>query len=158
MALDLKDYLNVIEKTTLTSIDLVIVYDNKILMGYRNNDPARNYWFVPGCRTRKNETQQQGIQRVANSELGIDIDTDTNKLKLLGVYDHLYDCNFKNDDFGTHYVVAAYVIILEQKPTITGDDQHEKLDWFSINKIEEDDNIHQYTKNYVKPVLDYIKE
>jgi len=155
MALDIDDYLSVIKTTTLTSIDLVIVYDNKILMGYRNNNPARDHWFVPGCRTRKNETQLQGMQRVANSELGIDIDT--SKLKLLGVYDHLYDCNFKNDDFGTHYVVAAYMLILEQKPTITGDDQHEKLDWFLINEIEENDSIHQYTKNYVKPVLDYLK-
>tara|TARA_B100001057_G_C22230876_1_gene711982 strand:- start:126 stop:428 length:303 start_codon:yes stop_codon:yes gene_type:complete len=95
-----------------------------MLIGYRNNNPARNYWFVPGCRTGKNETLSRGAQRVANSELGINIDT--SKLKLLGVYDHIYDNNFQNNDFGTHYVVSAYMIILNEKPIINGDTQHEK--------------------------------
>ena len=74
MALDEKNYLDIIKKTTLTAIDLVIIHDNKILMGYRNNNQASNCWFVPGCRTRKNETQSQGAQRVAKTELGINID------------------------------------------------------------------------------------
>ena len=33
MALDEKNYLDIIKKTTLTAIDLVIIHDNKILMG-----------------------------------------------------------------------------------------------------------------------------
>ena len=93
MALDEKNYLDIIKMTTLTAIDLVIIHDNKILMGYRNNNPASNCWFVPGCRTRKNETQSQGAQRVAKTELGINIDL--SKLKLIGVYDHIYNNNFE---------------------------------------------------------------
>jgi len=150
MALDKKDYLDIIKITTLTSVDLVVVYDNNILMGYRNNNPARNYWFVPGCRTGKNETLLQGAQRVAKSELNIDIDT--RELKLLGVHDHIYDNNFQNDDFGTHYVCVAFMITFEKKPVIFGDDQHDKFAWFPINQIEANNSIHQNTRNYVKDI------
>jgi len=154
MSLDHKTYLEIIEKTTLTSIDLIIVYDNNILLGYRNNNPARDFWFVPGCRTYKNETLMQGVQRVALSELGITIDI--NKLKLLGVYDHIYNNNFDNNDFGTHYVVTAYMIILDKKPIINIDGQHEKIAWIPINKVKLNDNIHQYTKNYINSILEIL--
>ena len=41
MALNHKKYLDVIKHTTLTSIDLVIYFKDKILLGFRNNEPAK---------------------------------------------------------------------------------------------------------------------
>ena len=73
MSLDKDTYFDIIKKTTLTSIDLVIICDNQILLGLRNNNPARNFWFVPGCRTRKNEKINEGIIRVAKTELNLDV-------------------------------------------------------------------------------------
>ena len=63
--LNTKNYLDVIEKTSLTSVDLIIEYNNKILLGFRNNNPAKNYWFTPGCRTYKMETQKEALVRLA---------------------------------------------------------------------------------------------
>ena len=142
-----KKYLDIIKHTTLTSIDLVIIYKNKILLGLRNNEPAKNYFFVPGCRTYKNETQKEGIKRVGLQELGIEIKKED--IKLLGVFDHIYPNNFDNKNFGTHYVVSAYLIKLEKLPNIKKDNQHEKLHFYDLKELNEL-NIHKYTKNYLQ--------
>tara|TARA_B100001093_G_C26072068_1_gene694958 strand:+ start:48 stop:524 length:477 start_codon:yes stop_codon:yes gene_type:complete len=153
--LDKKTYLDVIKATTLTAVDLIIVYNNSILMGYRKNNPAKDYWFVPGSRTRKNEKIMDGLQRMVKSELNLEINLD--KVKLLGVYDHIYDNNYNDDTFGTHYVVSAFIYILNEKPKIKIDDQHEEIKWFPINQIKGNKYIHQYTKNYLINVLEHLK-
>ena len=38
-------YLEIIKETTLTAVDLILINDNKILVGWRNNEPAKNTWF-----------------------------------------------------------------------------------------------------------------
>ena len=151
------DYLKVIEKTTLTAVDLIVYHNKKILFGLRNNNPAKGFLFTMGCRTGKYETLNMGITRVAKSELNIDIDH--NKVKLVGVYDHIYDNNFNNQDFGTHYVVSAFLIELtdSQVNNIKSDSQHSKLEWIDIDDIMNHDNIHILVKNYLPNIKKILK-
>jgi colanic acid biosynthesis protein WcaH len=151
-----KTYLDIIKVTTLTAVDLIIVHSNNILLGYRKNDPAKNYWFVPGCRTRKNERINEGLKRVAYSELGLDINF--KDVKLIGVYDHIYENNFDNHDFGTHYLVNAFLYIVNERPELKIDDQHEEMKWFSFEEVKKNKDIHQYTKDYLQNVLQFIKK
>jgi colanic acid biosynthesis protein WcaH len=146
-------YLEVIKETTLTSVDLILINNNKIFLGWRNNQPAKNTWFTPGVRTYKNETQQKALERLAVTELNIKIDT--NKCKLMGVYDHIYHNNFRNEDFGTHYVVTAYIYKLNDsdKNQIKTDSQHDKTKWIELSKLLDDDKVHQYVKNYYPQIL-----
>jgi colanic acid biosynthesis protein WcaH len=143
-------YYNVILQTTLTSIDLVLYHNGKILLGYRKNQPAKNFWFTPGNRTGKMETLQQGFERLVESELGLD-----NKIisfkntKLVGVYDHIYNNNFEDDKFGTHYVVTCFLYKLDKKVIVSGDRQHSSLKWFDLNDIKRNAEIHPYVKNYI---------
>lgn len=146
-----KEYLSVIEKTTLTAVDLIFVYNNKILLGYRNNQPAKNFWFNPGGRTGKMEKIEDALKRVALNECGIDISN--LDYKLLGVYDHIYDNNFANNYFGTHYVVSSFLFNLNYLPELKSDDQHSQFKWVDINNIESDSNIHQNVKRYVIDIL-----
>ena len=148
-------YLDVIKSTTLTAVDLLVVKNNKLLLGLRNNEPAKNYLFTPGCRTYKNETLNNAIQRVGQKELGIKIDLD--KVKLVGVYDHIYPNNFSNNDFGTHYVVSAYSYQIDNELDIKMDDQHEKIEWISIDDINENNLIHQNVKNYIPNLKKNLK-
>lgn len=145
-----KDYLSVIDKTTLTAVDLILYFDNKILLGYRNNSPAKNFWFTMGCRTGKYETQNQALKRVAKKELGIDIDP--KKSKLLGVYDHIYKDNFMNNDFGTHYVVASYLIKLDDPTAVIADDQHSKISWMTLDEIRMNKEVHDNVKLYIPEI------
>ena len=63
-----KEFLNIIDKTPLVSIDLIIENpQGKILLGKRCNKPAQGYWFVPGGRIQKNETLEQAIRRISKN-------------------------------------------------------------------------------------------
>ena len=117
-------------------------------MGLRKNNPAKNYYFTPGVRTYKNENQIEAIKRVAKSELGIDINPEN--VKLVGVYDHIYDNNFDNNNFGTHYVVTAYLHKIENNIKIELDNQHDEIKWINIDNMINDNKVHQYVKNYYK--------
>lgn len=139
-------YYEIIRDTTLTSIDIYFVKDQQVLVGKRNNNPAKGYLFTPGCRTFKGEIQTDGLKRVAKKELGLNI----NPLdcKLIGVYDHIYQNNFRDDLTTTHYVDVAYLYKISEKElnSITLDDQHDNFSMIDIDKALENTLVHDYVK------------
>jgi len=150
MKIDKKHVLEIIEATPLVSIDLVIRNpSNKVLLGKRNNRPAMGYWFVPGGRIFKNETINQALKRISEVELGQDLSTKAPSL--LGAYDHIYEDNFLNvKGINTHYVVLAFVIALQQEIEVKSDEQHIELKWWEIDKLLQDQTVHQNTKVYFR--------
>ena len=150
MKIDEKHVLEIIEATPLVSIDLVIRNpSNKVLLGKRNNRPAMGYWFVPGGRIFKNETINQALKRISEVELGQDLSTKAPSL--LGVYDHIYEDNFLNvKGINTHYVVLAFVIALQQEIEVKSDEQHTELKWWEVDKLLQDQTVHQNTKVYFR--------
>ena len=150
MKIDKKHVLEIIEATPLVSIDLVIRNpSNKVLLGKRNNRPAMGYWFVPGGRIFKNETINQALKRISEVELGQDLSTKAPSL--LGAYDHIYEDNFLNvKGINTHYVVLAFVIALQQEIEVKSDEQHTELKWWEVEKLLQDQTVHQNTKVYFR--------
>lgn len=150
MKIDKKHVLEIIEATPLVSIDLVIRNpSNKVLLGKRNNRPAMGYWFVPGGRIFKNETINQALKRISEVELGQDLSTKAPSL--LGAYDHIYEDNFLNiKGINTHYVVLAFVIDLQQEIEVKSDEQHTELKWWEVDKLLQDQTVHQNTKVYFR--------
>ena len=150
MKIDKKHVLKIIEATPLVSIDLVIRNpSNKVLLGKRNNRPAMGYWFVPGGRIFKNETINQALKRISEVELGQDLSTKARSL--LGAYDHIYEDNFLNvKGINTHYVVLAFVIALQQEIEVKSDEQHTELKWWEVDKLLQDQSVHQNTKVYFR--------
>ncbi|WP_370701703.1 NUDIX domain-containing protein [Thauera phenylacetica] len=43
----------------------------ELLLGLRNNSPAKGWWFTPGGRIRKNEPLYDAQCRVAKDEIGL---------------------------------------------------------------------------------------
>ena len=150
MKIDKKHVLEIIEATPLVSIDLVIRNpSNKVLLGKRNNRPAMGYWFVPGGRIFKNETINQALKRISEVELGQDLSTKAPSL--LGAYDHIYEDNFLNvKGINTHYVVLAFVIALQHEIEVKSDEQHTELKWWEVDKLLQDQTVHQNTKVYFR--------
>ena len=150
MKIDKKHVLEIIEATPLVSIDLVLRNpSNKVLLGKRNNRPAMGYWFVPGGRIFKNETINQALKRISEVELGQDLSTKAPSL--LGAYDHIYEDNFLNvKGINTHYVVLAFVIALQQEIEVKSDEQHTELKWWEVDKLLQDQTVHQNTKVYFR--------
>ncbi|WP_122094946.1 GDP-mannose mannosyl hydrolase [Rahnella sp. Larv3_ips] len=141
------DFLRVIQNTPLVSIDFIIQNSSgEFLLGKRLNKPAKNFWFVPGGRIRKNEKIEDAFLRLTFDELKTPLEF--NGAALRGVYQHHYEDSYASDKISTHYVVLAYDVNedvnLERLPL----EQHNSYKWFDINELMKSDDVHLYTKNY----------
>jgi len=153
MYLDNKTFKTVIASTPLIAIDLIVVNDKKeILLGKRLNQPAKDFWFVPGGRVLKNETLASAFTRLTLIELGKEIEL--KQAQLLGVFEHFYQESVFGDQQSTHYVNAAHVIKIgkDELSELPIGEQHGSYSWHGIDGIKNSPDVHKYTKEYI-PVL-----
>lgn len=142
------DFKTLVRLGPLVSIDL-IVYDpdGRVLVGLRENEPAKNWWFVPGGSIRKTQTLDEAFAVICNKELGQPFDR--GDATLLGVYEHHYDTNFSLDpSFGTHYIVLAHELRLDQPIDNLPTDQHGQYAWLTPEQILAHNRVHENTKAY----------
>jgi colanic acid biosynthesis protein WcaH len=144
------ELIQVVKNAPLASIDLIVKNSrNEILLGLRKNEPAKDYWFVPGGRILKNERLARAFERISKEELGIEIAYQ--QAKFLGVFEHFYPSNFdQKEGFTTHYVVLAHQINISENLLRLPKIQHQEYKWLSKNSIERDEKVHPYTKAYFK--------
>jgi len=156
--LNIDDFKQVVEHASLFAIDLVIVNaKNEILLGKRNNAPAKDFWFVPGGRVFKNESLEQAFQRISETELGFKVKRP--QASLLGLYDHFYDDSFFSTDVSTHYINATHALKLDHQQTeITQlpKDQHFQYKWLHINELEADNSVHNFSKVFLPQLKEWL--
>lgn len=139
---------DIVNFTPLISIDLIVKRpDNAILVGKRNNRPAKGMWFVPGGRVFKNETLEIAYSRIVRDELGIDVEKKTNS-RFNGVYEHFYDDSYLDTNISTHYIVLAYEINLMDELGFLPAYQHSEYEWLQVKDLVKSKDVHFYTKNY----------
>ena len=165
MFLSKPNFAEIVRNTPLVSIDLCILKGRKILLGKRLNPPAENFFFVPGGRIYKSELKKDSLKRILRDELGFTLKTNHEEfIRDLGSYEHFYNNNFMNNkNFGTHYVVLAFLIpykYLIKNINQKIHEQHSEYIWVDLENIKDNDlNIHQYTLQYFKnPILQNFKE
>jgi len=73
------DYLSVIRHTQLISVDLIVECSGGLLMGFRNNSPAKGTFFVPGGRVFKHESMGAAVERVMKDEVNVEVRADEGK-------------------------------------------------------------------------------
>ncbi|HCE8951668.1 TPA: GDP-mannose mannosyl hydrolase [Raoultella ornithinolytica] len=147
MLLDNQLFLTIVRNTPLISIDLIIENDSQeILLGKRNNRPARGFWFVPGGRVQKNESLDDAFLRLSQNEIGLSFKR--RDAEFVGVYEHFYTDSFLSDESSTHYVVLAYKIIVLAQNLSFPTEQHSEYCWLSKNTLITDDLVHSNTKAY----------
>lgn len=136
MYLSYQEFLEVITRTPLVSIDLIIRDpDNRILLGYRINEPAKDKWFVPGGRITKGETIEDAFQRVCQTE--IEERHSKSEARLIGVFTHDHDKNvFLVEGIRTHYVVLAYELRFDKAFELKQTEQHSKFRWFTAEEVD----------------------
>jgi colanic acid biosynthesis protein WcaH len=148
MFLDKELFSTVIKSTPLVSIDLVVKNkQGQTLLGQRLNRPAKGFWFVPGGRILKDESLATAFKRLTLDELGEVFNIE--QASLLGPYDHFYDDNVFGDEFSTHYVAIAYVLVIDHELShLPVDIQHGTYQWFDIASLASNEQVHINTKNY----------
>lgn len=153
--LPLKDFATVVHSAPLVSMDLVVVRGGtEVLLGQRNNRPAQGYWFVPGGRIFKNEPMQQALQRIAESEIGIEPALIKTSLKpsWLGAYEHFYADSFAaQESVTTHYVVLAHLLHVPANfEPKRHDDQHQAWRWWPLAEARASSEVHHFCQNYLR--------
>jgi len=141
-----EQFKTVVEHTPLISIDLVAMYQDKVLLGKRVNKPAFGFYFTTGGIVRKNETFKDAQKRIAKDELGIELDKE---LKFLGVFEHFYEDSIF-DGISTHYVNHGYLLELDEELENIPKEQHSNYKWFTIEELLQSDEVHKYVKDYFK--------
>ena len=144
-------FASVVANTPLVSIDLIVEdAQGAVLLGLRNNPPARGWWFVPGGRIRKDETLDDAFARIIQVELGLC--GQRSQSRLAGVYEHFYDTNFTGTTGATtHYVALAYRLQVERhllQLLHLPHQQHSRYMWMHPDRIVQHPHVHSYTQAY----------
>ena len=110
-----KDFITIVEKAPLVSVDLVIIDPmNYCLLGRRKNRPAKGTMFVPGGRILKNEAIDEAINRILLSETGYRVRS-VDRICFIAVHEHFYSESFWDVNLSTHYVVLQYRLSLKSR-------------------------------------------
>jgi colanic acid biosynthesis protein WcaH len=141
--LDDKTFQTIIANTPLVSVDLIVKHDHKILLGKRVNPPAKGYWFTLGGRILKGEMIQDAIYRIAKIELG---QTIASTPRYLGTFEHIYK-NSIYQDTSTHYINLGYEVEVKDLKRLPKE-QHNDYQWFSLDRLMKDKDVHPYVKDY----------
>ena len=129
----------------MISIDLLVVHNQKYLVGKRTINPAKNYWFVPGGRILKNESISEAFERITYSELGFTYSLE--EAIFHGVFEHHHSNNFFDGEFTTHYVVLCFKIKANESIKFP-DLQHSSYKWFDQELLLKNSEVHQFVKDY----------
>jgi colanic acid biosynthesis protein WcaH len=145
------DLNTVIRLAPLVAIDLIIRDSTgRVLLGLRNNEPAKGYFFVPGGIILKEESLAEAFVRIIKRE--VNISSTIEQAKLLGAFDHFYDTNRSGEPgYGTRYISLTYELGLQDTSGIAPDSQHSECVWWTEAALLESDRVHENTKKYFKP-------
>lgn len=141
-------FASVVAGTPLVAIDFIVEDEaGEVLLGLRNNAPAKGYWFVPGGRILKNETLGNAFARLAQDELGLR--AQMMQSRFAGIYEHFYDTDFAGTvDATTHYLVLAYRLQIERASLQPPHEQHSQYLWIQAGRVARLPNVHPYTEAY----------
>jgi colanic acid biosynthesis protein WcaH len=144
------DLATVVRLAPLVSIDLIIRNpQGQVLLGLRNNEPAKGTFFVPGGAILKTEHLHEAFTRILKRETGYA--AAFADARLLGVYEHFYANNrFGEADYDTHYIALGYDLQLAATSGLTIDAQHLELRWWDVMDLLASDRVHQNTKAYFR--------
>jgi len=142
------EFAQVVRNTPLVAIDFIIRDpDRCVLVGLRMNEPAKGKWFVPGGVVMKYERLADAFARIVKAEIGLK--ASVGDAKFIGVFEHLYDTNvFGEERIGTHYVVLAHELNLDNRPPIVGDPQHSGFRWMTPAELISSPDLRQNTRAY----------
>lgn len=148
-----------VDALPLVSIDLCIVCNGLLLLGKRNNRPAKGFLFTPGGRIRKNQVLNSAFSRIAGEELGLE-NYSLSQNRIMGVWDHFYNDSAFSDDVSTHYINLPYLCEIQPKMKKKlllpkgKDQQHSNWTWLDLGTASQSNIVHKYVRVYANWILD----
>jgi len=136
-----EEYRTIAQNVPIVSIDLLVHHKGGIVLGKRQNEPAKDEWFVPGGTVLKGETLIDAVHRVAQEELGSDVVVDG----CLGTYEHFYDAAAIEGVESKQYLATPFIVTPRMAP-LEPDEQHDSLRVFDAPFPE----LHNYVERYIR--------
>ncbi|WP_420182386.1 GDP-mannose mannosyl hydrolase [Haloarcula sp. KBTZ06] len=121
-------------------VDLVVEYEDGIVLTRRQNEPAKGEWFWPGSRLYKGERLDDAAARIAREELGLT----SVATEQLGVSEHFWDVSSVDGVDSRHTVPIVYRAVPDNGAEIALDDQHDS--YRIVTEVPADAN--QYVTEY----------
>lgn len=124
------------------TVELVVEHDETLLLTKRTNPPAEGEWFWPGTRLYKGERPREAAHRLAEEELGIDVEI----LEMLGVYSHFWETSALPGAPSRHTVNNVFhARTMTDQPRIELDNQHSEYRF--VDELEP--GLHDHVRQYV---------
>ena len=136
-----RTYNTIISNIPIVCVDVVIDWNDSVLLVKRKLEPCKNMWFIPGGRLLKGELLEQAAIRKAKEETGIDCTIS----RLINVESTMFEvgANGKN----IHTVNICYrVYPVHSKFEVKLDKTSESYKW--IKTIDND--LHPYVRHCLK--------
>lgn len=94
----------ILEWSVIPTFDLLIKYRDKgIILVKRKIAPYQNQWALPGLRMFKGEKIEDTLKRIAQKELGLNIDPTSRSF--LGQYVGMFTTENNRQDISTGYLI-----------------------------------------------------
>jgi len=140
--------IGIIKNSPIVTINLIIKNEiGKILLGLRKNEPAKNSWFVPSGRIRKDEDLDHAFKRIIKNELCLDFDR--NQARFIGIFEQKFEKNFfQKPNIGTHCIALAYEIRPKNNPEFCYNTQHHEYKWFTKSEAISNNHVHNAVFHY----------
>jgi len=123
-----------------STVDLLVIFDDKFLLSKRLNQPYKDMWHLPGGMIRKGEQMIDAVKRISFEEL----DSKPKTIKFFGTYESM--SKFRHD------ISHCYVISINMKKI--NFENNSNLNFFS--KIPK--NIIPFQKLIVKNWIKELKQ
>lgn len=107
-------------------VGVIIIKDNKVLLGKRKNAHGDGTWSFPGGHLEFSEQVEECARREVREETGLEIDN----LKLATFTNDIFIKEKKH--YVTLYVIGEY---FEGKPKIIEPDKCERWEWFEWGRL-----------------------
>lgn len=135
----------IVDNVPIVSVDLIVTYEDGVLLGLRENEPVKGEWFVPGGTVFKNERLTEAVQRVARTEIGCDVEIN----EKLGTFEQFYDTSDIDGIDSKHYLATAFVVEpVSDQAVEVADDQHSQLRVFDPPF----EDHHPYVQRYLEQI------
>jgi colanic acid biosynthesis protein WcaH len=147
-------YAEIHEHMPILCVDVVVGYNNKILLIKRTREPALGQWWLPGGRVVKGEDIKQAAIRLVKDETGILI-----KYPILLGYDQTkFDADPFGHGKGTHTVNFVFCAKAPEMSmlSVALDNNHSDHGFFDYETIYSG-QMHPYVRKFTILAEDHLK-
>lgn len=121
------------ESMPIASVDILAVYQGKLLIMLRNNEPGKDLWFVPGGRVRYGETLKQAVFRKLEEETGLN----AVKVEEKGVMSHFWP---------TNHNISTFFLVDVSEDSVEMNQEHRDYKWIS----KKNSKFHPYLNHMIE--------